>query len=56
MGMESLWRQWWRVGGAFGIAFAVLFIIGAIILQGEPPMRDDSVQEVRKYFQDDGTK
>jgi hypothetical protein len=54
--MESPWRQWWRVGGAFGIGFAALFVIGAIIIQGEPPMRDDSIQEIRKYFADDGTK
>jgi hypothetical protein len=54
--MENLWRQWWRVGGLFGLGFAVLFVIGAIIIQGEPPMRDDSVQQIREYFADDGTK
>ena len=56
MSSQGLLNQWWRVGGALGIAFAILFIIGAIILQGEPPMRDDSIQEIRKYFQDDGQK
>ena len=56
MSFQDLFKQWWRVGGAFGIAFAVLFIIGVIILQAEPPMRDDSIQDIRKYFMDDGTK
>jgi len=54
MDMHGLFRQWWRIGGVFGIIFVVLFIIGAIIIPGEPPMRDDSIQEIRQYFQDDG--
>ena len=52
--MEGLWRQWWRVGGFFGIGFIILFIIGPFILTGETPSRSDSVEEIRKYFQDDG--
>lgn len=53
MTSQGLFAQWWRIGGALGIGFAILFIIGAVI-QGDTPMRDDSVQEIRAYFQDDG--
>jgi hypothetical protein len=52
--MEALWRQWWRVGGIFGIGFVILFIIGPILLTGDTPMRDDSIEDIRKYFADDG--
>jgi len=51
--MDSLLRQWWRLGGVFGIAFAILFIVG-IFVQGDTPMRDDSIQDIRAYFSDDG--
>lgn len=54
MDINALWRQWWRVGGAFGIGFVVLFIIGPIILAGSTPHRDDSIEEIRRYFADDG--
>lgn len=52
--MDTLLQQWWRLGGVFGIVFAILFIIGAIILQGDIPMRDDSIEDVRAYFREDG--
>jgi hypothetical protein len=45
--------QWWRVGGALGLAWTVLFIIGAILIQGGTPSRDDSTAEIRQYFTDD---
>jgi hypothetical protein len=56
MDIDFLWRQWWRVGGVFGIGFVVLFIIGPIILTGETPSRNDSIEEIRAFFQDDGQR
>jgi hypothetical protein len=52
--MDALWRQWWRVGGALGIGFVVLFLIGGIFLTGDTPQRDDSIEDIRKFFADDG--
>ncbi len=46
-------QQWWRVGGAFGIVFAILFFVG-LLISGETPSRDDSIEEIRQYFTDDG--
>jgi len=51
---QRSWDQWWRAGGAFGIMFAVLFIIGPLFLTGDSPSRDDSIEEIRAFFQDDG--
>ena len=53
MNSQGVFKQWWRVGGAFGIAFVILNIVG-IVVQGDTPMRDDSIEEIRAYFQDDG--
>ena len=52
--MDALWRQWWRVGGMFGIGFVILFIIGPIFLTGDTPSRGDSIEDIRKFFADDG--
>ena len=52
--MDALWRQWWRVGGMFGIGFVILFIIGPVFLTGDTPTRDDSIEDIRKFFADDG--
>jgi hypothetical protein len=52
--MEDLWRQWWRVGGIFGIVFVILFIIGPLFLTGDTPQREDSIEDIRKFFADDG--
>jgi len=52
--MEALWRQWWRVGGMFGIGFVILFIIGPVLLTGDTPTRDDSIEDIRKFYADDG--
>jgi hypothetical protein len=49
---NGLFDDWWKIGGAAGIAFIVLFIIGAIVLQGDTPMADDSAEEIRSYFAD----
>jgi hypothetical protein len=55
--MGDLNRQWWRLGGFFGIAFVVLFIVAIIVQQalaGEPPSYDDPVQEIRAYWENEG--
>lgn len=54
--MDALWRQWWRVGGIFGIGFVILFLIGGVILTGDTPQRDDSIEDIRKFFADDGER
>ncbi len=46
-------RQWWRFGGAAGIAFIVLFIVG-VILQEAPPFFDDPIDEIREDWVNDG--
>jgi hypothetical protein len=54
--MNVLFRQWWRVGGFFGIAFVVLFIVAIIVQEvasGTPPDFNDPVQEVRAYFEEE---
>jgi hypothetical protein len=48
--------RWWRLAGLFGLGWFVLFAVGAIVLQGEPPAYDASVAEVRQFFTDNGTK
>ena len=53
MNSQGLLRQWWRIGGALGIAFVILNIVG-IAVQGDTPVRDDSIEEIRAYFRDDG--
>ena len=52
----GLLNQWWRVGGAAGIAFIVLFVVGAIVLQGDSPMSTDSSSEIREYYVDNGQR
>lgn len=44
--MPAILRQWWRLGGALGIAFVVVFIVG-VVLQSEPPLFDDPIDEIR---------
>jgi hypothetical protein len=53
---HSIWSQWWRVGGLLGVAFIILFIVAGIALQGETPFFDDPINEVRTYFDEDGTR
>jgi hypothetical protein len=38
----------------FGIGFVILFIIGPVLLTGDTPTRDDSIEDIRKFFADDG--
>ncbi|MPZ23482.1 MAG: hypothetical protein GEU28_08040 [Dehalococcoidia bacterium] len=49
----DMWDQWWRIGGICGLAWAILFIVAAFILQGDSPSRDDSIEEIRQYFTED---
>jgi hypothetical protein len=53
---DSFWSQWWRVGGVLGIAFVLVVIIGGAVVQGETPVFDDPIDEIRAYFDDDGTR
>jgi hypothetical protein len=48
--------RWWRLAGLFGLGWFVLFAVGAIVLQGEPPAYDASLAEVRQFFTDHGTR
>ncbi|MGH3503277.1 MAG: hypothetical protein ACRDQA_20635 [Nocardioidaceae bacterium] len=41
-----------RLTGLFGIAFVVLFAVGAIALQGSPTPYDAALTETRSFFQD----
>lgn len=43
---------WWRITGGFGIAWVILFAIGAVVLQGEPPPYDQPVADTRAFFTD----
>ena len=54
--MRDLISQWWRLGGLFGIGFAVLFIVGLLILQIDAVTYDDPIGEIKEYFVDDGDK
>jgi hypothetical protein len=51
---SSIRGMWWRLGGAAGLIYVVLFIFGGFVLQGDSPSRDDSIAEIRAYFADDG--
>jgi hypothetical protein len=52
----SAGRRWWRLAGLCGLGWFVLFAVGAIVLQGEPPAYDASLAEVRQFFTDHGTR
>jgi uncharacterized protein (UPF0548 family) len=43
-----------RVAGVLGLAWFVLFAIGGIALQGEPPAYDAPISEIRDFFNDTG--
>ena len=42
--------HWRRVTGAFGLAWIVLFALGGIALQGQPPAYDAPIGETRDFF------
>jgi Domain of unknown function (DUF4386) len=48
--------KWSRVTGAFGLGWFVLFVVGGIVLQGEPPPFDQPVAEAREFFADGGER
>jgi hypothetical protein len=42
--------NWQRITGVFGLAWIVLFAVGGIVLQGQPPAYDAPIGEVRDFF------
>jgi hypothetical protein len=54
-GPTPLPGRWWRLAGLCGLGWFALFVVGAIILQGEPPAYDTSLAEVRRFFTDHHT-
>lgn len=42
--------------GLLGVGWLVLFLLGAAVLQGEPPPIDAPISQVREYFQDGGRR
>jgi hypothetical protein len=42
--------RWRRVTGLFGLAWIVLFAVGGIALQGQPPAYDAPIGETRDFF------
>ena len=52
----KVWERWWSIGGFLGIGFIVLFVVGAFVVQTEPPAFDDSMADIREYFGDDDTR
>jgi hypothetical protein len=49
-------RSWTRLAGVCGLGWFVLFAVGGIILQGEPPAYDQPIAEVRQFFADHGQR
>jgi hypothetical protein len=43
---------WWRLAGALGLAWFVLFVIGGVVLHGQPPAYDEPIEKARQYFHD----
>jgi hypothetical protein len=43
-----------RLIGLLGIGWFALFLVGAVMLQGEPPPNDAPISQVREYFRDHG--
>jgi hypothetical protein len=48
--------SWIRLAGLCGLAWFLLFAVGGIILQGEPPAYDEPIAEARQFFADHGTR
>jgi hypothetical protein len=53
---ESAGLRWWRLAGLFGLGWFLLFAVGAVILQGEPPAANAPTAEVRQFFTDHRTR
>jgi hypothetical protein len=43
--------RWWRLAGALGLAWFVLFFVGGVVLHGSPLPYDEPIQRAREYFQ-----
>jgi hypothetical protein len=48
--------NWTRVAGVCGLGWFLLFAVGGIILQGEPPAYDQPIAEARQFFADHGSR
>jgi hypothetical protein len=46
--------EWQRITGVFGLAWIVLFAVGGIALQGQPPAYDAPIAEIRDFFAANG--
>jgi hypothetical protein len=46
--------EWQRITGVFGLAWIVLFAVGGIALQGQPPAYDAPIGEIRDFFSANG--
>jgi hypothetical protein len=53
---EGVGLRWWRLAGLFGLGWFLLFAVGAVVLQGEPPASNASLAEVRQFFTDHRTR
>jgi hypothetical protein len=53
---DAVGLRWWRLAGLFGLGWFVVFAVGAIVLQGEPPASNASLAEVRQFFTDNHTR
>lgn len=49
-------RRGWRWAGLAGLAWFAAFIVGGVLLQGEPPAYDKPIGEVRDFFADHGQR
>jgi hypothetical protein len=47
--------RWQQIAGLAGIIFAVLNVIGGLVLVPQPPMVDDSVSKIVSYYADHQT-
>jgi hypothetical protein len=52
--MNGIMSQWWRLGGALGIAFIVIFFVAGFGIQGDSPTYDEPISDIRAYWEDDG--
>ena len=51
--LNVFFDKWWRVGGAAGILFLIMFIVG-VVVEGQPPQFDKPADEIRNWFADNG--
>lgn len=45
--------RWWRAGAVLGLAWAVIFLAGELVI-GDSPSRGDAISEIRGYFTGEG--